>query len=69
MERTSKQQIVCIDCGGTGYQEPHSAGTFLEPYPCQNCSEWSGDPDDVEFWDAENRQWRAGVGSHCETES
>ncbi len=56
MEMTSKQQIVCIDCGGTGYQEPHSAGTFLEPYPCQNCSEWSGDPDDVEFCDAENRQ-------------
>ena len=59
---------MCIDCGGSGYQEPHSAGTLVEPYPCNRCSGWDGDPDNMEFWDSENRYWRGGVGSLCENE-
>ena len=57
--------IVCIDCGGYGYQEPHSAGTLVEPYPCNSCSDWDGDPDNMEFWDSATKYWRRGVGSIC----
>jgi hypothetical protein len=59
---------ICIECDGWGHQEPHSAGSFLEPYPCPGCSGWDGDPENMEFWDSSNGCWRQGVGSGCETE-
>jgi hypothetical protein len=59
---------ICIECDGWGHQEPHSAGTYLEPYPCIGCSGWDGDPENLEFWDSSTGSWRQGVGSGCETE-
>ena len=61
----------CIECDGSGFQEANNAGTYFEPYPCFGCSGWNGDPDspdNMEYWDFDQRSWIPGVGLGCETE-
>ena len=58
---------ICLACEGSGIHEPLSPGAYLEPYPCL-CSGWNGDPDNMDFWDAEHNGWQRGPGIGCETE-
>jgi hypothetical protein len=59
---------ICVACDGSGFQEAHDPGTFINPYPCLRCSSWNGDPDDTEHWDSVNKTWIPGSGVSCETE-
>ena len=61
-------QSVCVACNGSGFQEPHDPGTYIEPYPCSRCSGWNGDPDNPEYRDSVNNTWMPGSGVSCETE-
>ena len=58
----------CESCNGSGYEEPDSSGTYLEPYPCLKCSPWNGDPEDMEYWSDVHQSWISGVGVGCTTE-
>jgi hypothetical protein len=49
----------------------HEKGLFMANFPKNWTKEFLNEvyeEEKWEFWDAENSYWRAGVGSHCETE-